>query len=254
MLNNSEKCVFHVHSRLSHDSWMSRSQILHAAKRLGIKTIYCCEHDKLSEHPNQLSGVNFVNGIEMTMEDDVHLILYNVTPCIITKLYGAQIRVRYSDLLMFLKNKRDEIIFSVPHPFRSNSGILSQPLTDSKLEILGFCSILEVVDGKKDVSQEQLEYLKSIFTCNSVHRVAAVDAHEPINFLANYNVINNGDIFRYKLKSASASQFRKKDVVLPQPLKKVPILIIKVLSFIKYKIRVVKFKQMNVKTLEYVSD
>jgi hypothetical protein len=249
---------------------MTKKASVRVARQLGVDMMFCVEHDKLSTHERHSSGLTLVNGIELAMSDSVHLILYNVSMDQIRGLEVGKRSVSYHSLLRFLEHEKPaEALFSIPHPFRVGSGFLKAPLDGIKKRLLEVCDVVEVVDGKAGTSQNEARQLASLTQNPTVLGVAAVDAHEPANLLTNYASLifpNSASATEYLgsprprsvikvenfvLTDRDSEKYRKTELSLPALFKRVPLPIVKVGSLLRYHLRRIKFRKVNIASLVY---
>jgi len=188
-----------------------------------------------------------INGIEITMEDGAHLIIYNPHENI-RNLYDK--KCNYSVLLNYLKINKG--VLCIPHPFRDNSGILSKKLTSQHQDIIKLTQMIEVIDGKRSYSIDQKEKITTIFAKNQIKLpilVSSTDAHEPINLITSFSYANSIEVGEKKIVFDKIINFhlsdyengiiaRKKDIVLSGIIKLFAIPpMVKILSYIKYQFR-----------------
>jgi len=169
----------HNHSNASPDSRSDIQRMIRKCEEHGIDAIAITDHDIVFDI-NRLKGiktkVKIIPGIEISTEDDAHIIGLFVS---------SYIKPRRDALTIIRDIHKQKGLAILPHPFRKWQGYLSSKYNRSKTEInsvLNEIDCAEVYSGK--CTPKENEAAKLFFKGRKIPLIGGSDAHT-INEIGN---------------------------------------------------------------------
>ena len=173
------KIDFHLHTRASFDCDSDPVQIVNWALKKGLNGLAVTDHDTTSgldalKSAAALYGLFVIPAIEFTVARGTHYLVY-LTP---------DVPLHKDDLEMIDEVHRRGGLIGLPHPYRSDTGLIFNQIEKSfysKEEvdaILSQIDLIEVFNAKSTLQQnEQAQQLAESFP--KLKRTAGSDSHHP---------------------------------------------------------------------------
>lgn len=168
------KADLHIHTNTSHDAHSSLDEIIEYAAKQGMDYIAITDHDVLSNAENRRLNIRkpkIIVGSEITTDKGTHII-------------GLFLKSKIKSKNIFSvmdEIKRQKGLVVLPHPFRSDSGLLynfyiKKSYTSEEIErIISCCDIIELGNGK--CKEDEIKKTKEFFAAYKKPFCGGSDAH-----------------------------------------------------------------------------
>jgi predicted metal-dependent phosphoesterase TrpH len=209
------KIDFHVHTRASFDCESDPSEIVSWAVKKGLDAIFVTEHDSTGGYEDLKraalgTNLQILPGVEFTVRRGTHYLVF----------FTPELPLPKNDLDMIREVHRRGGLVGVPHPYRSDTGLIYNQVTlglyeqKEVSEILSAVDMLEVFNAKSYPKEnEQANILSDRYP--NLRKIAGSDSHHP-------STVGAAHVEIKALKSGSSEELRHAMRVLPSEIVTLP--------------------------------
>lgn len=210
------KIDFHLHTRASFDCESNPVEIIDWAIKKGLDGMFVTEHDNTDGY-NDLKaeadrhGITVLPGIEFTAARGTHYLVY-LTP---------ELPLPQDDLSMIMEIHRRGGLVGLPHPYRSDTGLIYNQTVNNLYvqteieQILAAVDFIEIVNAKSSPVENQMS-IELADRYPHLKRIAGSDSHFPSTVGAAHTIVigfQNGTI---KQMAEQLRKFPFEIVTLPE--------------------------------------